>query len=84
MVLGESVRNALHYHVERANQVKREEIPNRMEEFHEALGSLLGAGARVVEKLIAKNLYSRLGLAYEERENWTLMDYLNQARKATR
>jgi hypothetical protein len=36
-------------------QVKREEIPEKLESFHEALRRMLGAGAKVPQKLIAKN-----------------------------
>jgi hypothetical protein len=34
-----------------------------------------------MEKLIAKNLYSRLGLSFTEHANWTLADYVNHVKK---
>jgi len=49
--------------------------------FSEALESLLGAGAEVVTKLIAGNLYAKLGLNFKEQKDWTLIDYLNYAKK---
>ncbi len=79
LVLGENARQVIYYHIERSRQVKPEQIPDRIEPFHEALRSMFGAGADVVEKLIIKNLYSTLALKFEEYEDWTLVDYVNNA-----
>jgi len=81
-VLGETVRGAVYYHLERSFQIRREAIPEKLEAFREALSALLGDGAKVVERLIARSLYSRLGLDFEEHKNWTLVDYVNNAAKA--
>jgi hypothetical protein len=84
LVIGESARDALLYHMERSFGIRHQEIPERLEGFHEALGDLLGAGARVVETLIAKNLYDALGLNFEGHENWTIIDYVSYAANAKR
>ena len=70
------------YYLEKNRKVKREEIPDRIAAFHEALEGLLGAGAKVIERLIAKHLYGRLSLIFEEHEDWTLVDYVRYAQKA--
>jgi len=82
LVIGESARDALFYHIERSFGTRRPEIPEKLEGFHEALEGLLGAGARVVETLIARNLYDRLGLSFERHENWIIVDYINYAANA--
>lgn len=81
LVLGETVRQAIYSHIERNYKVKREEVPERLEAFHKALEGVLGAGAKVVERLIAKNLYQRLNLNFIEHEDWTLADYIRDAEK---
>lgn len=81
LVLGVTVRDSVYYHLEKKGKVRREEIPDRVEAFHEALEDLLGAGAKVVEKLIAKHLYERLSLAMHEREDWTIVEYIGEARR---
>jgi hypothetical protein len=43
----------------------------------------LDAGAKVIEKLIAKSLCTRLGLNFTERASWTLIDYVNSVRQET-
>ena len=82
MVLGEIVRQAIYERIEKDHELTRTEIPEQLEAFHKALQDLLGASAKVMERVIARNLYSRLGLDYVAHENWTLVDYVNHAKKA--
>ena len=81
-VPGEIVREAIYERLERSYQLRREEIPEKLETFHQALQDLLGGGAKVMEKLIAKNLYHRLGLDFGEHANWSIVDYVSHAKKA--
>ena len=72
-VPGEIVRTAIYQRIERSYRLRREEIPEKLETFQQALQDLLGEpSAKVMEKLIAKNLYRRLGLNFTEHANWTL------------
>jgi len=82
LVPGEIVRTAIYDRIERSYQLKREEIPDHLETFHKALRELMGASAKVMEKLIAKSLSRRLKLNVTEHDGWTLLDYVNCARKA--
>jgi hypothetical protein len=82
LVPGEIVRAAIYDRIERDCQIGREEIPEKLELLHKALQQLLGVAAKVMEKLIAKNLYRRLNLDFNEHENWTLVDYVDHAEKA--
>jgi|SRR3989337_4215232 len=79
---GEIVRAAIYERIERSYQVKREDIPENLEGFHKALEELLGAGARVIERQIAKNFYSRLDLNFTARKDWTIVEYFDHAKKA--
>ena len=81
LVPGEIVRAAIYERIERSYQIRREEIPEKLETFHNALQELMSTGAKVIEKLIAKNLYQRLGLNFTEHVNWTLADYVNHVKK---
>jgi hypothetical protein len=82
LVPGEIVRTAIYERIERSYQLRREEIPDKLETFHLALEDLLGKSAKVMEKLIAKSLYRRLKLNFTQHDGWTLLDYVNHARKA--
>ena len=80
LVPGEIVRTAIYERIERSYQLRREEIPEKVETFHRALQELLGVGGKVMEKLIVRNLYRRLGLSFENHDGWTLVDYVNHAK----
>ena len=82
LVPGEIVRAAIYERLERSYQIKRGEIPEKLETFHRALQDLLGGGGKVMEMLIVRNLYRRLGLSFEEHDGWTLVDYVNHAKGA--
>jgi hypothetical protein len=81
LTLGESPRSAIYFHLERNWQLKREEIPEKVESFLEGLENIFGPGSRVVERIIVKNLYTRLGLKFEEKRNFEFQDYVKQALK---
>ena len=82
LVPGEIVRTAIYERIERSYQLRRQEIPEKLETFHRALQDLLGAGDKVMEKLIARSLYRRLKLNFTQHDGWTLVDYVNHAKKA--
>ena len=82
LVLGEIVRQTLYDCLERNCQLKRANIPEKLEPFHVALAGLFGERGTLVERLIARRLYSKLGLKFEAHEDWTLVDYVSRAKKA--
>jgi len=84
LVIGKSAGDALLYHIEKNFGIRRQDIPEKLEAFHGALKRLLGEGATVIDILITKKLYDRLGLNFEGHENWTLVDYVNYALNAKR
>ena len=61
--------------------LKLEEIVEKPEVFSRCLQKLLGSGAQVLEKLILKNLYSRLELKIEEKKGYLFSDYIRELRK---
>jgi hypothetical protein len=82
LVPGEIVRAAIYERLERSYQIKRGEIPEKLETFHLALEDLLDKSGKVMEKLIAKSLYRRLELNFTEHDGWTLVDYVNHAKRS--
>jgi len=76
------VSEALYMRIERSCRVKREQIPEKLETFHLALQELTGASANVVERLIAKELRSRIQMNFRQNAKWILVDYAEHANKA--
>ena len=84
LVLGAIVRDTIYHTVEKDYQIGYLDIIGRAEDFHKALERFFGPGARIIEKLIAKSLCSKLCIPLITSENWTLADYLYYAKRAPR
>jgi hypothetical protein len=77
MVLGGNVRQVLYAVFERDHHVKRQEIPEHLQTFHEVLEEEFGEVAKVIERQIAKSLYARMGMTFLPKGNWTLVEYFD-------
>jgi hypothetical protein len=56
------------------------DVSDKPEEFSASLEMLMVSAARVIEQLILKNLYSRLGLSFEEKAGYKFSDYIKELR----
>jgi len=82
--LGESGKHMIFFHLDKSYSVKKHDIPKRPEAFAKGLEKIFGAGATVLERLILKSLYSKLGLEYENLETRPFADYVNYVRENNR
>jgi len=81
--LGESVRQAIYYHIENKFSVPRDNVPENLEEFQLGLEKIFGAGARFIEILIMKNLHSKMQLPLEvDSLELEFIDYVNAAEES--
>jgi hypothetical protein len=60
--IGESVKQAIYFHIESKFNVPRKHVPENLKEFQLGLEKIFGAGARFIEILIMKNLHSKMGV----------------------
>lgn len=60
------------------SHLEREEIAENPEVFSAGLKRLLSSGAFAIERLILKNLYSKLGLKFEEKKGYEFSDYMKE------
>ncbi|MDI6690746.1 MAG: hypothetical protein QME50_02620 [Candidatus Bathyarchaeota archaeon] len=67
LTFGESGREAVYFHLQNLYDVKKEEIPVKLEEFANGLRKIFGLGADVIEKAIIKSLYDKIGMKHEEK-----------------
>ena len=81
LALGEIVRKTIYECLETRNQVRRDQMLEKLQAFQQGLHELLGEGAVVIEKQAMKNLYHRLRLDFVEHNNWTLVEYVHDAKK---
>ena len=67
--------------LENHSRLKLEEAADKPEVFSDSLERLMVSAARVIEKLILKNLYRRLGLKFEEKQGYEFSDYIRELRE---
>jgi hypothetical protein len=58
--LGHKSRVAVYLHLEEKFHLKREDIPQRLEEFSDVLEKIFGLGSRYLEILSMRNLHTKL------------------------
>ena len=54
LALGADARHVIYYYVERNYQVKREDIPKKVEAFHRALEGIFGPGGLCFKTLLKR------------------------------
>jgi hypothetical protein len=81
LVFGESTRHLVYYKLKRDCSIRRDEIPEKLDEFRAELENIFWVGARVVERVISEKLCAKLGLTFAEHESWILADYANKTEK---
>jgi hypothetical protein len=82
--LGEKARKSIYDYVEKNYHFSKSEIPQNLGTFQQALEKVFGIGARFIEILIMKNLYSKTGcqLTMDTNKQLEFVKYVEVARKA--
>jgi len=65
MILGESGRATIYLYVEEKVSLKKEEIPQRLQDFASAIQGIFGSGAPIIDGLILKRLCEKLNVNHE-------------------
>ena len=81
--MGESSKKAVYFHIEKSFNIRREEIPSRIEDFARAIESIFGLGAHFLEILIMKRLHERIrgGFRLPESSDFTFAEYIIVAKR---
>ncbi len=80
-VMGEEPKKALYQYLLSMHSLKTEDIPARIGQFTLSMRRALGAASRVIEKLILKRLYEKIGTSYQEVQRFDFADYVEDARQ---
>jgi hypothetical protein len=77
--VGESPKAAIYYHLENSFDVKKREIPKKVEVFEDAIQKIFGVGADYLEVLIMKRLYEKIGgeIPLEESTEFHFSQYVS-------
>ena len=84
--LGESSKQAIYFHLEKTFNLRREEIPDRVSAFSQAIENIFGAGAGCLEILIMKRLYEKVGgiLRWDKKKGFSFVEYVTIAKRSFR
>jgi hypothetical protein len=84
--LGDSARLAIYFHLEDKFKIRKDEIPQRLEDFTDGIEKIFGLGAKFLQILIMKNLYEKIGKPLEWNESKDLMfiEYVRAAEESFR
>jgi hypothetical protein len=63
--LGEAGKASIYIYLERCFNIRKQEIPNKLNDFSNALERIFDLGSRQLEKLFMKNLRDKMELAFK-------------------
>jgi len=83
-LMGESSKQAIYFHLEKSFNIKRQEIPCKMEVFEHSLEKIFGLGANFLEVLIMKRIHERVSgrLEGHRSQDFTFTEYVAAARRS--
>jgi hypothetical protein len=80
-IFKEEGANFIFHYLENKYRLNLRRIAEEPEDFSAGLERFLGSAAPVMEKMILKNLYSKLELKFEEKEGYKFSDYVKELRE---
>jgi len=80
-VLGELPLQTIYDSLEKRDQIERDDIPERMEDFQNALTRLLGACAPVIIRMMTRNLYGKFEIPYSQEAGYDLKKHVEICRQ---
>lgn len=80
-VLGDEPRRALYQYLATMHSLDREDIPEKLEDFSEGLKKALGSASLVIQRIILRKLFQKLGSSFRESPQLDFVDYIEDARR---
>jgi len=80
-VLGNEPRQAVFHFLSTISSLDREEIPEKVSEFSAGLRKALGGSSKVIERLILKKLFQKVGGNFREVSGVEFSDYVMDAKR---
>jgi len=76
-LLGQRVKNALYAYLVNRRALDRQDIPERLDDFHECMQETFGPAAVAIEKNILARFYSKLGLNFSGGTHYSFSDFVD-------
>jgi len=79
--LGDEPKKAIYQYLLTIHALPREDIPSRTDDFVSGMKKALGTASSVIERLILKKLYQRIGSTFRESQGLEFGDYVEEAKR---
>jgi len=80
-IFKEEGANVIFHYLENKCHLNLRRIAEEPEDFSAGLERILTSAGSVIEKIILKNLYSKLELKFEEKEGYKFSDYVKELKE---
>jgi len=80
-VLGEEPKGALYQYLATMHSLAREDIPEKLDEFSGGLKKALGGASSVIQRIILRKLFQKLGSNFRESPELEFVDHVKDARR---
>jgi hypothetical protein len=80
-ILGNEPKQAVYQYLSTIHSLDREQIPDRVDEFSADLRKALGGASKVIERLILKKLFQKIGSTFREVPDLEFTDYVMEAKR---
>jgi hypothetical protein len=82
--LGETSKTAIYFHLDKSFNIKRVEIPHKIEDFASGIEKIFGMGASFLEILIMKHMHKKVGFTINLRqaEDFKFQEYVVAAKQS--
>jgi len=82
--MGESSKQAIYFHLEKGFNLKRQEIPCKIDVFAHSIEKIFGLGANFLEVLIMKRLHEKVGgrFKWQRAQDFEFTEYVVAARRS--
>jgi len=82
--LGDSSKEAIYFYLDKSFNIRKEQIPGKIEAFTAAIENIFGIGANFLEIAIMKQLYAKVGgaLVWNETARLAFAEYVAATRRA--
>jgi len=77
-VLGRTGGETVYYYLERYYELRKTEIPERLETFALGIEDVFRSSAPIIEKLIVKKLESRLALTHKGEKPYEFLEFMKK------
>ena len=77
--LGDSPKQAVYFYLEKTFKIKKMDIPDKIDEFTNAIEKIFGHGAKHLEIQIMKRLYEKIGRTFKyfpEKDDLLFTEYM--------